>query len=404
MVAFAYLRKSVLPPGATSMSPQAQEDAVRALAAIHGDVIDADHILADWDVSGSDKMTAKRKGYQQLLAAIEDGRATAVYSYSLSRLARSVPEVRRFFDLATAKHVPVRLVADSIDTSTASGKMMLNMLASVAEFESDVASERRLAANQAKRDRGEVIVTDKPFGQKPGEDAEAVIEAFRRTRSYSGAARLLDAEGVKPRRSKTWRVSSLTKIIKANAPELIAPRTVKRAAAGGGTFTLSRLLHCGTCGGMLTGRHGYKGRAQYYCSRGAGVDHVRTVISEFLILPRVAEEVAKATKLISRRSNKGDPDARAKLAVERERLIDLAQSGLIDKADLTARMKGIAERESKLVSRSLLTITLFPILVGDNADSPANANVALRRMFERIDVDPVTFQPTHFEWTEEMTA
>ena len=117
---------------------------MRKLAEYHGDTLTEETILFDWDISGAAKYTAKRKGYRALNEAVESGRATAVYSYSLSRLARSTLEVLRFFEMCKAHNVPVRLVADSIDTSTASGRMLLTNLASVATFESEVSSKRRL--------------------------------------------------------------------------------------------------------------------------------------------------------------------------------------------------------------------------------------------------------------------
>jgi len=406
--AYAYLRKSSLPPGANSMSPQAQEDAVRALAKVHGDEADI-VLLADWDISGADKFTAKRRGWQELIAAVEDGLATAVYSYSLSRLARSTTEVLAFFKTCAAHHVPVRIVADSVDTSTASGKMMLTILASVAQFESDVSSERRLAANQARRDRGEAIVTDRPFGQKPGEDAAAVVAAFRETRSYTATAKLLNARGVKPRRALAWRASSVIKVIALNAPDLVAPRTVKRVKAGGQSFALARLLRCGACGGLLTGRHvsGTR-RTQYYCSRAGTLAHQRATISERSILPAVRAEVERITAIMASTKDHGDPSARRQIEAERERIRDAFQDGLIDKADLAKRLHALAERDSRLESRRILKIARFPVFESTDdprsfeavvADPPAVINVFLRRLFDRIDLDAATFQPTHFEWT-----
>src|SRR5690348_6219665 len=139
MAAFAYLRKSSL-ARTNDITAEAQEAEVRKLAARHGDKVLT--VLSDMDISGTSKYTAKRKGYQELLQAVGSGTASAVYAYSLSRFARSVGEVSRFLELCESKHVPVRMVADSVDTSTASGRMTANVLASVAQFEAEVAGER----------------------------------------------------------------------------------------------------------------------------------------------------------------------------------------------------------------------------------------------------------------------
>jgi len=425
VVAYAYLRKSVLPPGSTSMSPEAQQDSVRSLAKVHNDEADI-VILADWDISGTDKFTAKRKGWAELNEAIESGVCTAVYSYSLSRLARSTKEALRFFESCKEHRVTVRLVADAIDTKTASGTMLLTVMTAVDQFGSDVASERRLASNDAKRARGIAIVTDTPFGRKAPcpeectkkhrhtgfEDVKAVVEAFRATRSFTAAAKRLNEAGVRPRRADAWVTSSVLKVIHANAPELIAPKTVKRVAAGGQPFALARLLRCGTCGGMLTGRHGYRGRAQYYCARAGVTPHPRAVISEHLIIPAVIAEVEKSRDVMKRIEQRGDPGARKSIVAARERLNDayFNPEPIIDKATYTKRLRDLADRESRIESRRILHITRFPVFVdtidpedGETvpADPPASINVFLRRLFDHIDVDAATMQPTCFEWTVE---
>ena len=65
-----------------------------------------------------------------------------MYAYSLSRFARSVAQLADFFDLCERTGVAVRVDRDQIDTTTATGKLVGNVLASLAQFEWDVASER----------------------------------------------------------------------------------------------------------------------------------------------------------------------------------------------------------------------------------------------------------------------
>ncbi len=145
---FAYLRKSRVNNLDASLAPETQEREVREMAQRFDDNGDRLHVLADWDISGAAKYTRKRAGYLELVKAIEAGDCTAVYSYSLSRLGRSVQELSRLFDLCNDHAVPIRMSADTIDTSTASGQMIATILASVAQFESQVTSERRLATNE----------------------------------------------------------------------------------------------------------------------------------------------------------------------------------------------------------------------------------------------------------------
>src|SRR4051812_28704353 len=132
MPPYAYLRKSSVRDLQTDLSPETQEREIRVLAGRHNDNGSKLVMLADWDISGRSKYTAKRQAYQQLVAAVQSGACSAVYSYSLSRLGRSVHELSGLFDLCVDRGVPIRLVADSIDTSTASGVLLANVLSSVA--------------------------------------------------------------------------------------------------------------------------------------------------------------------------------------------------------------------------------------------------------------------------------
>src|SRR5207249_2313469 len=144
MPAYGYLRKSVVRDMSRDVSHGAQEAAVRQLASRYGENGSL-VILSDWDKSGR-LGPDKRPGYKALLDAIESGQATAVYSYSLSRLGRSVPELSRLIAQCDKRKIPVRLYTDNVDTSTASGRLLAHVLSDVAEFEADVASERVRAA------------------------------------------------------------------------------------------------------------------------------------------------------------------------------------------------------------------------------------------------------------------
>ena len=120
MPAYAYLRKSSVHDPRREVSHEVQEAAVREMAARHGDNGGTLVILSDWDKSG--RLGADRRpGYRALLEAIDSGTATAVYSYSLSRLARgpcrsspaSSPGVWSAASRSGWRH--------HVDTSTASG-------------------------------------------------------------------------------------------------------------------------------------------------------------------------------------------------------------------------------------------------------------------------------------------
>jgi DNA invertase Pin-like site-specific DNA recombinase len=62
----------------------------------------------------------------------------------LDRLARSTPDLYRIVSQLTERQVGFKVVDDSsIDTSTRTGKLIMGILASIAEFENDIRRERQ---------------------------------------------------------------------------------------------------------------------------------------------------------------------------------------------------------------------------------------------------------------------
>lgn len=61
----------------------------------------------------------------------------------LDRLARSVRDMWTIIETLQAKNVGIRILNLGIDTSTPTGKLMLNILGGVAEFEREMMLERQ---------------------------------------------------------------------------------------------------------------------------------------------------------------------------------------------------------------------------------------------------------------------
>ena len=91
----------------------------------------------------------KRSGRQaenrpQLQAALEYVREGDVLVVSrLDRMARSVLDLARIADLLKKKGVSLRVLDQGLDTSTAEGVLLFNLLGAFAEFEADIRSERQ---------------------------------------------------------------------------------------------------------------------------------------------------------------------------------------------------------------------------------------------------------------------
>lgn len=87
-----------------------------------------------------------QRGRDQLAAALDYAREDDVFLVTrLDRLARSVTDLREIVDRLIAKGVEFRAIQQgAIDTSSSGGRLMLNMLAAVAEFETDLRRERQM--------------------------------------------------------------------------------------------------------------------------------------------------------------------------------------------------------------------------------------------------------------------
>lgn len=426
MTAYAYLRKSSVSDPDRDLAPETQEREVRALAARFGDDGPALRLLADWDVSGRREFTSKRTNYLALVAAIDAGDAKAVYSYSLSRLGRSVSELSKLFDLCQDRRVPIRLVADAIDTSTASGILTANMLSSVAQFEAQVTSERIKATHQTKLLRGESLRTVRFFGEQRktkkgelrggGEDLQAVLDAFDEAGSYSGAAKLLNDRGVKPRsamprkvvradgteaKQAVWWPSSVSVVVRRCRPMPTRSTTRRGTPAGGTDFILAGMLRCPTCGTRLTGLRDRDSRrdgprVRYACRLGTVTPHPRTSVSEHLILPSIRAEASHlATPGDQVESSDVDEQARHNLEQRRLRILDMFEAGNITREERESRLAAVYDALARLDERRIV-VDLPEI---DWTWPPKQLNAVVRALFEEVTLDPVTFQPVAFKWT-----
>lgn len=94
-------------------------------------------------VSGSIP-TSERKGFQKLLERMESGDVLIVTK--LDRLGRNAMDVRQTVEMLSAQSIKVHCLAlGGVDLTSAAGKMTMQVLGAVAEFERDLLIERTQA-------------------------------------------------------------------------------------------------------------------------------------------------------------------------------------------------------------------------------------------------------------------
>ena len=105
----------------------------------------------------SDTATGKnmnRPGWQKLQAAIDTGHVRKLVVWRLDRLGRTASGLCKLFEDLQEKKVRLVSLKDSIDLGTASGRLIANVLASVAAYETEIRGERVKAGQNAAKAAG----------------------------------------------------------------------------------------------------------------------------------------------------------------------------------------------------------------------------------------------------------
>jgi len=228
--ALGYVRVSTEEQSREGVSLGAQRDKIKAYCSLH----DAELLAIEEDAGISGKALGNRSGLQSCLNQLRAGEANALVVLKLDRLSRSTRDVLDISDLFRREVWALHSVSEKLDTSSASGRFVLSVLASLSQMEREVIGERTSMALQFKKSRGERLGTT-PFGFRtecidgenqllPVDQEQGIIHRMARLRS-SGAtlqsiADTLNADGIPTKRSGRWHAGSVSYILKNVLPRL----------------------------------------------------------------------------------------------------------------------------------------------------------------------------------------
>jgi DNA invertase Pin-like site-specific DNA recombinase len=147
--ALRYLRVSTSEQGDSGLGLDAQGAAIDAELAHRGWAPAGTHI----DIA-SGKSTKGRPELLAALDALDRGEADVLVVAKLDRLARSVLDFANIMARAARAGWAIVCIDVNVDTSTASGEMMANVVAAFAQYERRLISDRTRAAMAAKRASG----------------------------------------------------------------------------------------------------------------------------------------------------------------------------------------------------------------------------------------------------------
>jgi len=176
------------------------------------------------------KTLSTRPGGAALLSALAGGEVAHVVSYKLDRLFRDaadcLEQTRKWDNRGVALHL-IDMGGQAIDTSTAMGRFFLTVIAGAAEMERNLIRERTRMAMAHKRDRGERISGEAPFGYAFDESGNVVandreqailadVEALRADGlSYQKIANALARRGVRTRKGTCYSKQGIAKMVRA---------------------------------------------------------------------------------------------------------------------------------------------------------------------------------------------
>lgn len=275
--------------GESFISPAVQRERVEQLARAGGHTIIAWE--TDLDESGA---RIERPGFQAALRRVEAREADGVAVAKLDRFARSVTSAGRALERLEAAGGTLVVGDLGMDTSTAAGKLMRNVLMALAEFELDRIRDNWGVARDRAIGRGVHISRVAPVGYKKRDDsrlepdpvaAPLVRELFLRRASGESWRNLCAWLDVVLPRPGPWGIGSLQGVVRnrvylgeARAGDVLnvsahepivgrgeweaAQRRHARHPRSGHEALLAGLIYCESCSRLMTpssdGRRGYR--------------------------------------------------------------------------------------------------------------------------------------------------
>ena len=148
-----YTRKSTeegLEQEFNSLDAQREACAAYVVSQRHEGWVDLPDIYDDGGYSGGNM---DRPGLKALMAEVAAGRVDVIVVYKVDRLTRSLADFARIVDVLDDAGASFVSVTQSFNTTSSMGRLTLNVLLSVAQFEREVTGERirdKIAASKAK--------------------------------------------------------------------------------------------------------------------------------------------------------------------------------------------------------------------------------------------------------------
>ena len=214
--AIGYIRVSTEKQADHGVSIEAQTEKLKAYAMLY------DIDLVDLVIEQGSAKCLQREGLQSALSRLEAGEAEALIVVKLDRLTRSVADLGKLVD-TYFQNFALLSVGEQIDTRSAAGRLVLNVLASVSQWEREVIGERTSAAMQHMRNQNQYTGGKPPYGYDlvdgeliENENEQQVIKLVAKYKaaglSYRKIAAVIDEAGHKSRTGNQLSAMSVSRM------------------------------------------------------------------------------------------------------------------------------------------------------------------------------------------------
>jgi site-specific DNA recombinase len=215
--AIGYVRVSTASQADRGVSLEAQAEKINAMAVVHG--VELLEIITDTESAKS----TDRSGLQRLLALVDAGKVNTIIIAKLDRLTRSVKDLADLLERLQKRGVSLVSVAESLDTGSAAGRLVLNIMTAVSQWEREAIGERTATALQHKKAHRKVY-NHVPYGferdgdtLRPIATEQGVVSSIRlyRTNGYTlrQIADKLNADIIPTKRGSKWFAQTVKDVL-----------------------------------------------------------------------------------------------------------------------------------------------------------------------------------------------
>ena len=289
-----YIRVSGEEQKIKGLSLEAQQERLEAYAREKGWIVTGVYIDA---AKTARKNMHKRAEFQKMIESVKRNEVDLLLFCRLDRWFRSVADYYKVMEILQAHGCDWKTIDEEYDTTTANGRLYINVKLSIAQNEADICGERIDVVFDSKIAHGTVVSGSCPFGYRVNEEkrlevlpeeAGIVQDAF--SFFESKVSQLATVKHIRETYGVNWCTATFRRMLSETlytgiydrggrrnedfCPAIISKEQFDRvqvllkrnarSAPSGRVYIFTSILKCAECNHNMVGRIAYKGSELYY--------------------------------------------------------------------------------------------------------------------------------------------